>query len=148
MAKRTTTPEVPASPPVTFGPNHPLILAMVAEAVQAALNAQRAEQAAKPGKSDQSTQNELKAISAFKKKGFGIVKPKIDVLTFNKWVEQGLRPKEGEHSVPVANLRLFHRSQCRELTAEEKAGFKTKNDERVAAAKAKIVSITEAGAQQ
>ena len=33
MAKRTTTPEVPASPPVTFGPNHPLILAMVAEAV-------------------------------------------------------------------------------------------------------------------
>jgi len=59
-----------------------------------------------------------------------------------------LRPKEGEHSVPVANLRLFHRSQCRELTAEEKAGFKTKNDERVAAAKAKIVSITEAGAQQ
>ena len=90
----------------------------------------------------------MKAISAFKKKGFGIVKPKIDVLTFNKWVEQGLRPKEGEHSVPVANLRLFHRSQCRELTAEEKAGFKTKNDERVAAAKAKIVSITEAGAQQ
>jgi len=38
----------------------------------------------------------------------------------------------------VANLRLFHRSQCRELTVEEKAGFKAKADERIIANKQKI----------
>ncbi len=97
--------------------------------------------AAKPaasGKSDQSSKNEMRTISAFKKKGFGIVKPHVDVLTFNKWTDQGLRPREGEHAVPVANLRLFHRSQCRELTVEEKAGFKAKADERIIANKQKI----------
>ena len=51
---------------------------------------------------------------------------KVDVLTFNKWIDQGLRPKEGEHAAKVANLRLFDRSQCRELTKEEKAEFAEK----------------------
>ncbi len=136
--------EIPASPPVTFNLQDPALQAIIAQAVAVA-----AKEAEKPaGKSDQSTKNEIAAMKAFKKRGFGIIKPHIDTKTFNLWVKEGLRPREGEHSVPVANLRLFHRSQCRELTAEEKAGFKTKNDERVAAAKAKIVSITEAGAQQ
>jgi hypothetical protein len=126
MAKRNVpVTELVADLPVTFDPNHPIILQMVADAVQVALNHQRAEQTA--GKSlDQSNKNELATLKAFKKKGYGIVKPKVDVLTFNKWIDQGLRPKEGEHAAKVANLRLFHRSQCRPLTKEEAAGFAEK----------------------
>ena len=158
MARKLNTPDTTqpvASPPVTFDPA--IVNQMIAEAVAVALRAQQAEfaqamAAAKPaasGKSDQSSKNELKTIAVFKKAGYGVVKPKVDVKTFNLWVAEGLRPKEGEHAKKINNLRLFHRSQCRPLTAEEKAGFKTKNDERVDAAKAKIIAITEAsGAHQ
>ena len=133
----------PASPPVTFNLQDPALQAIIAQAVAVALAARDAEQVAKPaGKSDQSAKNEMRTIAAFKKKGFGIVKPHQDVLTFNKWVAAGLRPKEGEHAVKVQNLRLFHRNQCRPLTAEEKASFKAKADEKINLQKAKIVSIT------
>jgi hypothetical protein len=73
-----------------------------------------------------SSKNELKTIAVFKKLGYGVVKPKVDVPTFNKWIDQRLRPKEGEHAAKVANLRLFHRSRCRALTKEEKAEFAEK----------------------
>jgi hypothetical protein len=44
----------------------------------------------------------MATIKAFKKEKFGIiVKPHVGVLTFDKWIEQGLRPKEGEHAVIV-----------------------------------------------
>ena len=126
---KTTTPEAPkaetpASPPVTFDLQDPALQAIIDQAVAVALAAKEAERPA--GKSDQSGKNEMATIKAFKKKGYGIVKPKVDVLTFNKWIDQGLRPKEGEHAAKVANLRLFHRSQCRPLTKEEAAGFAEK----------------------
>jgi hypothetical protein len=78
------------------------------------------------GRSDQSSQNELKTIAVFKKLGYGVVRPEVDVLTFNRWIDQRLRPKEGEHAAKVVNLRFFHRSQCRALTKEEKAEFAEK----------------------
>jgi hypothetical protein len=90
-----------------------------------ALHRQRAEmQAAKPvtnGKSQASMANEIAVVRAFKKAGFGNVTPHVDVKTFNRWMMDGLRPVEGSKSVRVKNLRLFHRSQVRPLTAEEKA---------------------------
>jgi hypothetical protein len=128
--------EIPANPPVTFNLQDPALQAIIAQAVAVAMAAKEAEKPA--GKSDQSTKNEIAAMKAFKKRGFGIIKPHIDTKTFNKWVAEGLRPKEGEHAVPVANLRLFHRSQCRPLSKEEAAGFKAKADERVVANKQKI----------
>jgi hypothetical protein len=86
-----------------------------------------AKEAEKPaGRSDQSSKNALKTIAVLKKLGYGVVRPEVDVLTFNKWIDQGLRPKEGEHAAKVANLRLFHRSRCRALTKEEKAEFAEK----------------------
>jgi hypothetical protein len=131
MATRPSKPtteapkaEIPASPPVTFNLQDPALQAIIAQAVATAMAAKEAEKPA--GKSDQSSKNEMATIKAFKKKGYGIVKPKVDVLTFNKWIDQGLRPKEGEHAAKVANLRLFHRSQCRPLTKEEAAGFAEK----------------------
>ena len=83
----------------------------------------------------------MRTISAFKKKGYGIVKPHEDVRTFNKWVAAGFRPREGEHAVKVQNLRLFHKSQCRPLTKEEAAGFEAKANEKATKASAKVVPI-------
>ena len=94
----------------TFDLNDPTLQAIIAQAVAVALAAKEARQAA--GESDQSSKNEMRTISAFKKKGFGIVQPQVDVLTFSKWVEQGLRPKEGEHAVKVQNLCLFHKANA------------------------------------
>ncbi|MBD4236239.1 hypothetical protein GUH38_02775, partial [Xanthomonas citri pv. citri] len=46
-------------------------------------------------------------ISAFKRAGFKAedIKPRENVLTFNKWLEKGFRPKEGEKAVAVKGLR-------------------------------------------
>jgi hypothetical protein len=72
------------------------------------------------GKTDRSIQNEIQTIKAFKKAGFGNVTPHKDVLTFNKWLAQGLRPIPGSKSLRIGNLRLFHKSQCQAVTSDEK----------------------------
>jgi hypothetical protein len=130
----TTKPELPAP---TFN------LADVERIVNEALAKQAEALAAKPpanGKSDSSARNVMATIRAFKKAGFGIVTPNVDVLTFNRWIAQGYRPMEGSKSVKVANLRLFCRQQVRALTAAEKAETQAKADEAVDANKAKIDS--------
>src|SRR5450631_3365396 len=81
-------------PPVTFDLNDPTLRAMLAQAVAVALAAQKAElmqtmAATKPatnGKSDRSLKNEIAVVKAFKKAGFGDVRPHEDVRTFNRWV--------------------------------------------------------------
>jgi hypothetical protein len=145
MARSPKTPEIkPAAQAEvrqpTFDLNDPALQAIITQAVAVAMAAKAAEKA--NGKSDQSAKNEMRVISAFKKKGFGIVKPHEDVRTFNKWVAAGLRPKEGEHAVKVQNLRLFHKSQCRPLTKEEAAGFEAKAKEKAAKSSAKVVPIS------
>jgi hypothetical protein len=144
---KPTTPkaEVPANPPVTFS------LEAVDKIVAEALAKQaEAMAAAKPavakGKSSKSAQNEWKTIRAFKKLGV-TAKPRIDTFTFNIWLSKGFRPKEGSKSVRVNNLRLFHISQCRQLTADELQAIKAEKDKMVAANKRKIVAITEAHPQ-
>jgi hypothetical protein len=82
---KTTTPETPREP--TF--NLADLERLVAEGVAKALAAREAEGPA--GKSDQSTKNEIAAMKAFKKRGFGIIKPHIDTKTFNLWVKEGLK---------------------------------------------------------
>jgi len=71
-------------------------------------------------KTDKALANQLATIKAFKAKGFGVVQPHIDVLTFNKWVALGFRPVEGSKSLKINNLRLFQKSQVRPITAAEK----------------------------
>jgi hypothetical protein len=128
--------------PASFDLNDPALQQIIAQAVAVALAAKEAEKPAKPA-TDQSTKNELATIKAFKKKFNIIVKPKVDVLTFNKWIEQGLRPKEGEHAVKVQNLRLFHKSQCRPLTKAEAGEFAKKAKEQAAKRSAKVIPINE-----
>jgi hypothetical protein len=113
MAKQAQ-PAAIENPPVT----------MSAEALKALMAEVRAEALAErnaANKADTAAQMEVATIRAFKRAGFGEVKPRVDVLTFNKWLEKGMRPKEGERAVKVKNLRLFHESQCRPLTKEDRA---------------------------
>jgi|ERR1700730_3839650 len=152
MATRTPkTPTNEAKPAVTFSPEQLQGYINEALAKQRAefLAAMAEQQAAKPanGKSDVSTKNELQTIRVFKKAGFKDIQPRVNVLTFNKWLELGRRPAEGSKSLKVANLRLFHISQTRPLSSEEKAGLQAEKDKAVAANKRKIVSITEAHPQ-
>ena len=130
---RKTTPETPkasatqaANPPVTFDVNDPAFQAIVAQAVAARLAAIEAEKPAKmsiAGKSEQAIKNEIQTVQAFKRIGVKAT-PHVDTFTFNKWISLGYRPKEGSKSVRVNNLRLFHKSQCRPITAEEKQAMK------------------------
>lgn len=106
---------------VTFTPA--ALQAVIAEAVALALAGKKADSKAmaQAGKSERSIKNEIAVVKAFKKAGYGDVKPHVDVMTFKRWVANGLRPMEGSKSLKVKNLRLFHKSQCRTITLEEKA---------------------------
>src|SRR6266446_8394310 len=87
--------------PVTFSPE---ALAAIVEAVQQALVAKNtavphgAGAGAHSGKgglnakSERSIKNEIAVVRAFKKAGLGNVTTHIDVKTFNRWTEEGMRP--------------------------------------------------------
>jgi hypothetical protein len=103
------------------------------------------------GKTQKQIQNEIQCVRAFKKAGFGTVTPHVNVKTYNRWILENRRPVEGSKSIKAGGLRLFHLSQTRELTSEEKA---TREDQPKAAearkAKgkgAKVVNINEAHPQ-
>jgi hypothetical protein len=142
----TTKPTTQAaSPPVTFDVNDPAFQQIVAQAVAARLAAIEAEKPATmsvTGKTQKQVQNELQAVRAFKKLGI-TAKPHIDTFTFNIWVSKGYRPKEGSKSVRVNNLRLFHESQVRKLTAQDQKALKEQKSASEArkAKSAKVVPI-------
>ena len=71
------------------------------------------------GKSEVSTKNDLACIKAFKKALGIVVTPRVDVLSYRLWVEQGYAPVKGSHSVRVGTLRLFHRTQVEKLTSAQ-----------------------------
>lgn len=150
MATRPTKPTETkpttqaANPPVTFDVNDPAFQAIVAQAVAVRLAAIEAEKPAKmaiAGKSEQSIKNEIQTVRAFKKIGIKAT-PHVDTFTFNKWISMGYRPKEGSKSVKVANLRLFHKSQCRPITAAEKASMKEQSEAAVRRHEAKVIPMT------
>jgi hypothetical protein len=116
---RTTQPVAQPMPTLTPDSLRQIINEVLAEREQA--NAQMAQ-------SDQALKLDQQVRLTFKKRGFGIVQPRVDTKTFNLWAEEGLRPKEGEKSVKVKSLRLFHRTQCRPLTEAERA---TKTSDRL-----------------
>src|SRR5262249_27009233 len=73
---------------------------------------------AKQVQQDRANDMDSLTIRAFKRAGYGEVTPRVDTKTYNRWIsEDSLRPKEGSKSVKVKMLRLFHRNQCRPLSA-------------------------------
>lgn len=117
---------------VTFTPE--ALQAVIAQAVALAMADKKAanKPLAKAAQSDRSLKNAIKTVKAFKKAGFGDVKPHEDVLTFNRWMAKGFRPMEGSKSLKVGNLRLFHKSQVRQLSVEEKAEMQAQSDAAIA----------------
>jgi hypothetical protein len=143
MARSPKTPDTTTKlelPAPTFN------LAAVERIVNEAPAEQAQAMAAKPA-NGKAAQVDMQVIRSFKRAGFGVVKPRIDTKTFNIWLAEGKRPLEGSKSVKVGRLRLFHRSQVRELTPAERAEGRAKDDAAVAANKAKILSIPEAQPQ-
>src|SRR5262245_1631736 len=71
-------------------------------ALKALLAEVRAEALAERGaacKADSAAQMEKLAIRAFTKAGFKDIQPRVNCLTFNKWLEKEMRPKEGEKAI-------------------------------------------------
>src|SRR5271166_3009745 len=55
--------------------------------------------------------NDAECIKKFTKAGFKDVQPRVNVLTFKRWVELGRVVKKGEKSTKVGPFRLFHLAQ-------------------------------------
>jgi hypothetical protein len=91
--------------------------------------AKKAQQA----KTDMSSEMERLTIIAFKKKGFTDIVPRENVLTYARWVEQGYRVKEGEKSVRVKSVRLFHADQVEKISKEEQQEYLSKRQARIEA---------------
>ncbi len=98
---------------------------MIAAAVASALSNGKAE--AKPvantlvdGKTERQLKTDVAVCKAFKKAGFGSVVPRVDCMTYNRWMAQGFKVKPGEKSVKVAQFRLFHKSQVEFVGAPNK----------------------------
>jgi hypothetical protein len=152
MAKRPSKPvpitEPAVNPPVTLTPEAFKTLMDEMASLKAALAAKPAVEPAQPGKIDQSAANAWAAKKAFVKKGYKDAEPNVNILTFNKWVALGMRPAEGQHALRVANLRLFHKSQCRPLTKAEAGEFAKKFKEAAADKRsAKVVNISPSAAK-
>lgn len=122
MAKNTTQAQAETPRAPTFDLNDPTLQAIIAQAVAAAV-AKRDAQQASSAKADSSAKMEALTLKAFRKAGFEDIKPRENVLTYGKWIEAGRKVKEGEKSVKVKNLRLFHISQTEPITAKEKAAI-------------------------
>ncbi len=65
--------------------------------------------------------NSALCVEAFEKAGFTDVQPRVNVLTFDKWVEKGFAPRKGEKSTQVGNFRLFHQTQVAPIETTEVA---------------------------
>lgn len=131
-------------PTATFTPK--ALQEVIAQAVALALAGQKesGKAAALAGKSERSLKNEIAVVKAFKKAGFGDVTPHVDVMTFNRWMAKGFRPMEGSKSLKVKNLRLFHKTQVRGITPEERAALQAQSDAAVARHDAMLESADKA----
>ena len=102
-----------------------MIQTAVAQAVAAAQPAKKAK-GGKPGpkvkteeeKAAARAKTDKEAVAAFAKAGFKDIVPRVDVMTYNRWIENGRRVKKGEKSVKVGSFPLFHISQTDPLVPE------------------------------
>ena len=107
----------------------------IAQAVALAMAAQPAKKAkgkiktAKPGK-EPLTEEQKRAkrdlldaatFANFKAKGYVDIQPRINIMTFNRWIENGRRVKRGEKATICGSFPLFHVAQTEPLLAEEDA---------------------------
>lgn len=96
-----------------------LLAQMVADAVAAAKPKRKqaaGEKKARPKLTEEQkaanrAKNDAEAAKMFTAKGYKDVKPRVNVLTYDKWIENGRRVRKGEKSIKVGAFSLFHQSQ-------------------------------------
>lgn len=124
--------------PVTFDVNDPVFQQIVAQAVAVRLAAIEAEKPVKNTLVDGRTEGQLKldvlVARSFKKAGYGEVKPRQDVMTYNRWLAAGYRVRPGEKATKVRQFRLFHKSQVEFVGQPDKAEQRAEGEAAVAKA--------------
>jgi hypothetical protein len=104
----------------------------IAQAVALALEANKSKTKAKGAKSgrapltdEQKTANRDKTdkatVANFAAKGYKDVQPRINVMTYNKWIENGRRVKKGEKATICGSFALFIVDQTDPILVDEKA---------------------------
>jgi len=102
---------------------------MIADGVAAALAATKATKKAKGGKPGAKpkteeqkaaarAETEAKTVKAFKAAGYDDVQPRVNIMTYNKWIENGRRVKKGEKAIKAGSFPLFHINQTEPIKAE------------------------------
>jgi hypothetical protein len=103
------------------------LAAMIAQAVAAAMPAKKAKATGekkerKPLTEEQKAERRAKVdeltLVAFKEKGYKDVQPRINVMTYDKWIENGRRVRKGEKSVKCGSWPLFHLDQTDEIATK------------------------------
>jgi hypothetical protein len=99
---------------VTFSPEQ--LQAVIAQAI-----AEHEKNRQAQTKTDVTDQMNVLTVRAFRKAGYNEadVKPRENILTYSKWVEKGFKVKQGERSVAVKSLRLFHERQVEPISKKE-----------------------------
>lgn len=116
-----------ANPPVTLTPE--ALQAVIATAVAAALAAKGKKakgtgekKGRKPLTDEQKAANKVKVeaetVKTFKAAGYKDVQPRVNVMTYNKWIENGRRVKKGEKSIKCGSFPLFHIDQTDPIKAD------------------------------
>jgi alpha-galactosidase/6-phospho-beta-glucosidase family protein len=120
------TKQTLANPPVTLTPE--ALQQVIAEAI-AKHEASKAEKA----RTDTSADVDKACVRAFRKAGFDDVKPRVNCLTYDKWVKEGRRVKASEKGIRVRNFRLFHITQTETISAQEAKKYLEEKEARKAA---------------
>lgn len=106
------------------------LAALVSQAVAAALEANKKTKKAKgdgkPGRKpltdEQKAANRDKTDKAtlanFTAKGYKDVQPRVNVMTYNRWIENGRRVKKGEKATICGSFALFHKDQTETIATQ------------------------------
>jgi hypothetical protein len=70
-------------------------------------------------------------IQAFKRKGFTDIHPRVNVLTYSRWVEKGFKVKPGTKAVRIKSLRLFHETQVEPISKAEQVKYLKEREARM-----------------
>lgn len=99
------------------------LAALVAGAIATALEAKKSTKKAKGEKTggpkpltDEQKQakrakTDAATVTNFTAKGYEDVQPRVNIMTYNKWIESGRRVKKGEKGTKCGSFALFHVKQ-------------------------------------
>ncbi len=63
--------------------------------------------------------NDAECVAIFTKAGYKDIQPRVNVMTYKKFIESGRKVRKGEKSTRVGPFNLFHVDQTEALTTEQ-----------------------------